>query len=121
MIVSESKVNYSVDVCVVGGGLAGLFAAVSAAENGDFAPLFAQTFGKNFDHRSFTGSPAGQIADAYDLTADGMVAEKSFIVEPEPELHRHAVKSGRDKKERQKSAVASAVAPAFDEFKNRKV
>lgn len=34
MIVSESKVNYSVDVCVVGGGLAGLFAAVSAARHG---------------------------------------------------------------------------------------
>lgn len=34
MNISESKMNYSVDVCVVGGGLAGLFAAVSAARHG---------------------------------------------------------------------------------------
>jgi hypothetical protein len=60
--------------------------AVSAAQDGDFSALFGQTFGKNFHHRSFTGSAAGQIADADDETSQGVMADDPAVIEPEAEF-----------------------------------
>lgn len=97
--------------------LALFFAAVTAAQDCNFASLFAQTFGKNFHHGCFAGTAASQVADADDLTTDRVVAEKAFIVKPQSELYRHTVKSRGEKEEGKHRAVAAAAPLSFDEFK----
>jgi hypothetical protein len=91
-------------------------AAVSTGKDGDLATLFGKTFGKDLDYRGFSGSAAGQIADAYHLTAYRMITEKSFIVEPEAELHRSPIESGGNEQKPQNHPVSATLAASFDKF-----
>ena len=87
-------------------------APVSAAQDGDLAPLFAEGFRENFNDRRFSRSAAGEIADADHQTADRTVADHAVVVHPDTELDQPPVDAGTHE-QCAFGKVAEAVVTAF--------
>ena len=75
-----------------------------------------QGAGENFDHRSFAGSAAAQVADADDQTAQRTVADHPLVVHPVAELYRHTVETGRNKEYLDERTVVPRSAASGDQF-----
>ena len=92
------------------------FAAVSAAQNGNFASLGTYAAGENFHYRSFACSAAGEIADTDNQTADGTVADHPLVIEPQSGLDGGTVKTRSNKENTEGKFIRFGMIFALDKF-----
>ena len=92
------------------------FAPVTPAEDGDLAPLLAQRACKDFHHRGFSGTAAGEVADADHKASQSVVADDTAVIKPEPELGDVAEKTGNKKEQSQERPVKPFLPSAGHHF-----
>ena len=93
-----------------------LLAAVTARQDRDLAPLFAEGPRKHFDDRRLAGAAAGEVADADHQTAERMVPDHPLVVHPDPELYRHAVEARGDEQNIDQNPVVPLLAAPVHEL-----